>query len=489
MTNGNLDKRIKLCASRLLSDIYDYPYVLEKKDEWPGDYPGRTFLALDSLYLSLDESDLKAKIKERIDIIYSNLDEYLNKDCFFGPVFNPNEINEQQLSGNSWYIRGLCRYYEINKDPKVIEMLNSIVTRLLIPLSRYYETYPIYEREESGEVSGHLIKGNSSNWVLSSDVGCAFILLDGYVSVYEILRDKRLEEAIKNIIKSFEKIDFLSLMCQTHATLTATRAILRFYLLAKDEYYLNLVIKIFDLYLKEGMSDDYENINWFRKDGGFTWTEPCCVIDSIILSKHLYLLTKDNKYLRLLNKIYVNGVRTFQRDNGGAGCTSIIRQGIGEMKAWMYEAYFCCTLREGEGFYELSNSFLKKDNKYTFLIDEGIEDSNVAAQIDLYDKKIIKFYFKNDAEISLYVPSGFISSFETKDNFIKIVGKKGETISIDFDLEINKDGLRYLYGDMLLTKKDKHFGEIFKINGEEYSLLYDSSSFDEETLSTLIQKI
>lgn len=490
MVNGNLLKRIKLYSKRLLDDIYNYPYVFEKDDDWPGDYPGRTLLALTSLYVCFENNEKeKVDIKERIDLLFSHLKEYINDDYFFGPKFDASLINEQQLSGNSWYLRGICRYFEITHDQEIYEMLKTINEKLLIPLAKYYETYPIYERKENGGVSGHIIKEKGGNWILSSDVGCAFILLDGYVSTYEIIKDEKLKESIKHIINVFEKIDVVNLMCQTHATLTATRAILKFYLLTKEEYYLKLAIKLFDIYQSEGMSDDYQNINWFRKDNGFTWTEPCCVIDSFILSKHLYLITKNIKYLKLFNRIYVNGLRTFQRDNGGAGCTTISKNGVGEMKVSMYEAYFCCTLREGEGFYELNNSFIKNNNTYLFLIDEGIEDDNLIAHIDLYDKNIIEFIFKNDAEILLYIPDGFKTKYDIKNNFIKIKGHKDETISIDFDFDIVKDGIRNLYGDMLLTRKPNHIGCVFTINKEKYSLIYDSSSFDETKLNTLVQKV
>ena len=490
MIKGNLLRRIKLYSKRLFDNIYDCPNVFVVSEDWPGDFPGRTFLALTSLYLSLDDNqEEKAIAKNKIDILFNEIKGHLNEDYFFGQIYDSNHINEQQLSGNGWYIRGLSRYYEITHDEKVYKMIKTISEKLLIPLAKEYKDYPLTLRKEKGDVSGHIIHDNKDKWILSSDVGCAYILLDGYVSAYEVLKDESLKDAIKLVIDAFEKADVVNVMFQTHATLTATRGILRFYQATKEEKYLKLAIKMFDIYQKEGMTDDFENINWFMKENGRTWTEPCCVVDSFILAKHLYLITKEVKYLKTYNRIYINGVRTFQRNNGGAGCSTIIRHGVGELKIWMYEAFFCCSLREGEGFYELASSVIKDDNSYLFLIDEGMEDENINVDIDLYEKKIIHLDFKKDLEVLIYVPDGIKTKFDVKDNILKIKGHKGESIDIDFELDVIKDEYRYLYGDMLLTQKEKHIDRLFKLSGNNYSYIYNSSLFSENELKELVQKL
>ena len=490
MLTGKLFKRIKIYAKRLCDDIYDYPLVFEKEDGWPGDFPGRTLLALSCLFLSLDDTDSeKNVIKEKINVFLNNLYKYVNEDFYFGPKINLRQINEQQLSGNSWYFRGLCRYYEISHDQNIFNKLKSISNKLLIPLADEYRTYPIHKREENGGVSGHILKDSNNNWILSSDVGCAFILLDGYVSIYRIIKDEKLKKAIEKIIDIFADIDVVNLMFQTHATLTATRAILNFYEMTKNEKYLKLAIKLFDIYQREGMSDDYENINWFLKNNGYTWTEPCCVIDSFILSKHLYLITKEIKYLKLYNRIYINGLRTFQRNNGGAGCTTISRNGNGEMRVWLYEAYFCCTLREGEGFYELSRSFVKNQNSYTFLIDESMEDECIKADIDLYEKGIFHLEFKKDLEVVIYVPDGFKSKEIKQSNFLKLNGNIGQVIDVHFELDVHRDGIRCLYGDMLLTQKNSSKTRMFIVDQKNYSLISNSLTMSEMDLNELVQKI
>ena len=488
MINGKLLERIKKNTLRVLDDIYNYPSVFKYSLDWPGDFPGRTLLALTSLYLIYPKNSVESKnIKVRIDVIFSHIEEYLNEDGYFGPLFDINRINEQQLAGNSWFFRGLCRYYQMTKDMKIINWLERITEKFLIPLSTCYSTYPIKERKPDGGVAGHIVKSKDNNWLLSSDIGGAFILLDGYVSIYETLKSEELKVSIERIIDAYQKIDFVNLNCQTHATLTCARAILRFYQVTKENKYLELVKYIFDKYEKIGMSDDYQNVNWFLKND--SWTEPCCVIDSFILSKHLYLITNENKYLVLFNRIYLNGLRTFQRNNGGAGCTSIAKDEKRELKATMYEAFFCCSLREGEGMYELSTSILKEKDKYLFMIPESFEDDTLIADIDLYEDKTMLIKFKKSASISIYVPDGFHSDYQVKNNLITINGNAGNIIKIDFEIDIHKEGYRYMIGDMLLSKKMKHFDKIYNLENNQYSYIYDSSKFDEEEILKLIQDL
>lgn len=488
MVSGRLLERIKKNTLRILDDIYNYPNVFQNTSDWPGDFPGRTLLALTSLYLVYKEDDPERKrIEERLNIYFSHIKEFLNEDFYFGPLFNKEKINEQQLSGNAWFFRGLCRYYQITKDEEIISWLERINKKFLLPLSPCYSTYPIKERRPDGGIAGHILETKDKRWLLSSDIGCAFILLDGYVSTYEILKDDELKKAIEDIIDKYQQIDFVNLKCQTHATLTCARAILRFYQITKEEKYLNLVKRIFDKYEKQGMTDDYQNVNWFLKNE--SWTEPCCVIDSFILAKHLYLITNENRYLVLFNRIYLNGLRTFQRDNGGAGCTSVAKDGVKELKVIMYEAFFCCTLREGEGMYELSTSIFKTGDKYLFMIPESYEDDTLQAHIDLYEDKVMRIEFKKPTILSIYVPRGFNSNLPVNNNLITINSNGGNTINIQFDIDIQKDGYRYMVGDMLLSKKMKHIDKIYHLDNEDYSYIYDSSKFDEKEISEIVQTL
>ena len=488
MIDGKLLRRTKLNLNRLLDPIYTNPRVFDYCPDWPGDFPGRALLSFTSLYQAFEGCDEERNVlKYKIQAIVSHLEEHINKDKFFGPVFNKDYIYEQQLSGNAWYIRGLCKYYDIFKDDKVIEYLHLISENFLIPLSKQYASYPIHERLFDGGVCGREAESKDGNWLLSSDVGCAYILLDGFVSCYEIIKTPQLKSAIELAINEYSKIDFVSLKCQTHATMTCARAILRFYLITKEEKYLNLVIDIFNKYVKYGMTDDYQNVNWFRKEN--SWTEPCCVVDSFILAKQLYLITNDVLYLKLYNRIYLNGLRTFQRINGGAGCSTVVKDDQRVLKQWMFEAFFCCTMRTSEGLYELSKSLLRQNDEYVLLISQSFKNDDIEIHIDLYDEKVFEITFHRPVTISIYVPDGFESDYKVTNNFIKVSGEKEQTVSIKFELAINKSRQTYLLGDMVLSQKNKHISTIYYINKYQYSLIYDSSILTEETIKDIEQKL
>ena len=52
----------------------------------------------------------------------------------------------------------------------------------------------------------------------------------------------------------------------------------------------NMMLPLFNFDKIDCETYDYSNINWFKRED--TWTEPCCVIDSMILTKELYLILR-----------------------------------------------------------------------------------------------------------------------------------------------------------------------------------------------------
>lgn len=118
------------------------------------------------------------------------------------------------------------------------------------------------------------------------------------------------------------------------------------------------------------MTYTYQKFNWFGK--GDTWTEPCAIVDSIMLAVMLYEATKKEEYRTYAVRIYFNGFATLQRPNGGAGTDTTVSESTDELKCDLYEAYFCCTMRLAEGLwfvdkyqsvlYAQTNGFLEKDS-------------------------------------------------------------------------------------------------------------------------------
>lgn len=492
----DLYRRILLNRLRLNDSLYRYEKVFTETSSWPGDFPGRAILALVSLYDAFDGySTVKDDILSQLKEIFCHIDEYLNKDNYFGIPFNNEFVDEQQVAGNSWYLRGLIGYYRITKEEKYLDQIKSIVKNFLNPISSFYSHYPTIQRDFGG-VGGHITEELYDGWRLSSDIGCAFIMMDGMSEAYSLIKDEELKDNLAHIIEKFLTIDFVNLECQTHATVSCARGIYRFYQETKEQKYLDYAISIFDEYLNKGTTYDYSNINWFNRPT--TWTEPCCIVDSIILAKKLYLETKEKKYLDIFNKIYVNTIRTFQRDNGGAGCSTCAIDDSYSMKMFMYEAFFCCTMRLGEGLKEICDfSLIREDNilivPYVGSLHFIDNDFNIIIDNLIYKNgKIVIKVNKTleNGKLMMYLPKGKLLSDEyilNNEGFIEINLDDNKSQTIEFEIELyQENGFTYL-GDMLLSRKEEEVEGEITYNNIKYSPLYDNSLYSEKELETKIQ--
>ena len=151
----------------------------------------------------------------------------------------------------------------------------------------------------------------------------------------------------------FDSIDKMEIKAQTHCCLTAARGFVLLYQETGDESYLSSAKEVAHLYIDEGMTLTYQNYNWWNR--GNTWTEPCAIVDSLMLMTELYKITGEESYRTLAARIYHNGLSTAQVGNGGAGTNTVVNQKQPILKTKMYEAYFCCTMRMAEGFLYIQN--------------------------------------------------------------------------------------------------------------------------------------
>ena len=191
---GDLFRRIELNRNRLNDSMYLAKDLFDQNDSWPGDFQGRDILALTSLYKAYEGYDDKQKdVLKQLEDIFALLDQKVNRK-----EFNGEYVNEQQVSSNSWFIRGLVNYYNITKNDKYLKQIKSIVDNFLVPISSFYERYPTQRKKQDlGGVSGFDDGTVINGWVLSTDIGCAFIMLDGISAAYEVYQD----EKVKNIIE------------------------------------------------------------------------------------------------------------------------------------------------------------------------------------------------------------------------------------------------------------------------------------------------
>lgn len=306
--------------------------------DWPGDWEGRALLAFSCHARMGKEIACKRQMLEL-------LPQKTQGRGYFGNTFDRTAIDEQQLAGHNWLLRGLLSCADA-REKGASEQAELLMKNLFLPALDFYEMYPLGRKDFSGGVSGQKVQ-QCGNWILSSDAGCAFIALDGVAEYYARTKDSCVKSKMERAIARFSSFDFCGLHLQTHATLSALRGVLTFYETTKDVRFLSLVSRIFQLYIDRGMTLSYENFNWFEKTQN--WTEPCAVVDSLILAIKLYRITGEQYYRTLARRICFNGLYFSQRENGGAGPNTCVTAEQPYLRVFMYEAPFCCTMRYAEG--------------------------------------------------------------------------------------------------------------------------------------------
>lgn len=501
--------RAQLLMKRLHLSEYEPETMVGRTEGWPGDYIGRAFLAMAML------SKILGKKARNYDVVFQVIQKNLNSRGYMGNIVEDG-IDEQQLSGNSWLLRSMCEAYEYNGDEHAKKTVVDITRELLIPTLGHYAEYPKNRQDRKAEkinkvgLTGKkdgfaftdaeyeddpmelctMITGKIGNWYVSTDVGCAFIMLDGATAAYEFLLSYAKEEEeligklkalIQEMCETFFKIEYVKMKVQTHAILSGLRGTLRYAAIENDRNILEKAKETFRIYLENGITENYENYNWFMRP---VHTEPCGHIDSMIVSYELWLLTNEDIYLTLANRILYNAVLASQRQNGGFGLDTCV--GIDEFLCpphkGICEAYWCCTMRGGEAFEKLCRftGTIRDEKMYLpFILDGRLvcEDYYISIRTKYpKDNRIEIFVQQNQplfTDIVLYLPetaenvtvnlNGMCCPFSRENCLLTIpVGKKG-TVNVNFSLSVIVEkqmninsfkGKKYLYGDLMLGIKN-----------------------------------
>ena len=360
---GELEVRLSRNFDRLEEEKYQPDHVfltLKQSNNWPGDMEGRTILGL-----ALDTQATRREPKY-LEEVLRRFPAKLNERGYFGNVLKSGMVDEQQLAGHGWVLRGLCEYYLWKRDSRCVEWINRIVDNLVQPTKGLHAQYPIDPRQRvhGGGASG-TISHQLGPWLVSTDIGCDFIFLDGVVQAYQVTGRAELKPLIEEMIGRFLQLDLRAIKAQTHASLTGMRALLRYYELSGDPRLLEAVIGRFTLYRQYAMTENYENYNWFGRPKA---TEPCAVIDSYLVAMGLWRWTRKPEYLELAERIYYNGLAFEQRANGGFGLQDCSGAPTPFLAVNCQEADWCCTMRGAEGLARTAQACLFTDEQGVYLV-------------------------------------------------------------------------------------------------------------------------
>ncbi len=360
--SGELGTRLQKNFDRLEEEEYQPDHVfltLQQSNNWPGDTEGRTVLGL-----TLDEQATGREPKY-LDEILKRFPAHMNERGYFGNIEPAGSVDEQQLSSHGWVLRGLCEHYLWKHDERDLAMINRIIDNLVLPTKGLHRQYPIdpTQRDHGGHASGEKAKKIGA-WTLSTDIGCDFIFMDGVIQAYQVTHREEIKPIIEEMIDRFLQIDLVAIKAQTHASLTAMRGLLRFFETSHDPKLLNAVIERFETYQQHGMTENYENYNWFDRP---EWTEPCAVVDSYMVAVGLWRWTGDAKYLELAEHIYYNALALEQRANGGFGTDYCSGAHGNDVAVHLQEAHWCCTMRGGEGLSRVAQSMFFTDDTGVYI--------------------------------------------------------------------------------------------------------------------------
>lgn len=148
------------------------------------------------------------------------------------------------------------------------------------------------------------------------------------------------------MVGRFLQINLIKVRAQTHATLTALRALLRLEAHDPDPAMLAAIELRYKAYREQGMTEEFENYNWFGRP---LWTEPCAIVDSLLVADQLWQATGKPEYLEDAQLIYYNAIAATQHSNGGFGCNTCVCTHEPILRTHAEEAYWCCTMRGSEG--------------------------------------------------------------------------------------------------------------------------------------------
>ncbi len=328
----------------------------DNNQQWPGDYPGRVILALVQLVR------VTGRRAKHLDAILKALPGHLNARGYLGEVLPEGIFDEQQLAGHGWLVAALLAHYKFSGQEQSLALARTMACELYKPLlGRMISHYTIEPKGTlEGKHSGTRMESIRNGWRLSTDVGCAFIALEGLVPAHRLLKESWISALIEEMAECFAGLDLVAVSAQTHATLTTARNLLAWHNQAGLESLLAAAERLYRLYRGQAMTENYANYNWFNRP---EWTEPCAIVDSFIIAMELWKKTGRCEYIEDAHSIYYNALGYAQKPHGGFGCDCCVGPGGPDLCNQVYDVTWCCNMRGAVG--------LAYAAQHALLVDEG----------------------------------------------------------------------------------------------------------------------
>lgn len=423
---ADLWTRLNRNYARLEETKY-YPHNVFQRatehEKWPGDTEGRTLLA----WILLARAT--GRPPRYLADMLALWPQEVNEPGYFGKIYTDG-ISEQQLASHGWVLQALAELHRASESGYTWATLHDaralslpIIENLFLPTAHAYANYPIdpAQRETAGSYSGSHQK-QIGDWILSTDVGCFTIGMTGLIDAAEAfgLQD-RLAPLIEAMVARFLAIDLKAIKAQTHATLTALRGLSRWSRLTANPGLWSEIATRYQLYTDFAWTETYANYNWFDRPH---WTEPCAMVDSLIVAMELWQHTRDDHYLEHAQLIWFNALGHGQRTNGGFGCDNCPgADGETDLKFSTPESHWCCTMRGAEGLYRMCEYQVIENADGSFTLPFGLpgdfENATASLRIESHYPYTACWTLTNTGTIPitihLFIPS-WIEGIQTKDS-------------------------------------------------------------------------
>ena len=256
----DLQARLLRNYDRLEEAPYQPPAVFQRErahEKWPGDIEGRTLLAWVLLAQATGREPM------HLDNLLAQWPSETNAEGYFGRIYSP-DISEQQLSSHGWVLRALAELERWRPNGPARDLAMPVMDRLFLPLQGAMASYPIdpASRVAAGEWSGSHLR-QVGHWILSTDVACFAIGLDGLIDAVLSFQRQDLHPLIEEMIERFLQIDLLAIQAQTHASLTGCRALLRWATFSSNEALAEAAELRYRRFTDFAWTETYANFNWF----------------------------------------------------------------------------------------------------------------------------------------------------------------------------------------------------------------------------------